>query len=294
MTRQAPVVPLSPLPPLIGSVHSWNALLSDAGLMAAVAAPDGRILLANRALQDACGWSSSDVATRFWIGDCVSGEDGTARAAFLGWRSGRPTPTPVEAVLVQVAGRQPVSLRWHGAAIQDQESGETAVALVGIDVSAEHAKEAGLRRVSRFYRALSDMNAALGRLEDATDLYRAACEIAVESGQARMAWVGLLEGDTLVPVAWSGIAREYLEGLQFRLQTGSDVRGPSITALASGKPAVCNDIETDPLMAPWRDRAGLFGVRASGAFPILLEGRPVGTLNLYFADVGAFDEQQPH
>jgi len=277
-------------PPPVGSLHDWNALLSDASLMAAIAAPDGRILLANRALREACGWAADDDATRSWIGDCVADDDGAAQAAFDDWRSGQASRPAIEAALVQPAGRAPTSLRWHGVAIRDPASGETAVALLGVDVSAERAKEASLGRVSRFYRALSDMNAALGRLQDAADLYRAACEIAVDSGQARMAWVGLLEGDVLVPVAWSGVAREYLEGIRFRLQAG-EARGPSITALASGKAIVCNDIETDALMAPWRDRARLFGVRASGAFPILLEGRPVGTLNLYFGEAAAFDEQ---
>jgi len=282
--------PMSSPPPSVGTLHTWNALLSDAGLMAAVAAADGRIVLANRALQHACGWLAGDDGPRFWIGDCVADDDGAARAAFDDWRTGQAPGRAIEAALVHAAGRLPTSLRWHGVPIRDAESGAAAVALLGIDLSAERAKEASLGRVSRFYRALSAMNAALGRLQEAPDLYRAACEIAVDPGQACMAWVGLLEGDVLVPVAWSGVAREYLEGIEFRLHPGA-ARGPSITALASGRPTVCNDIETDPLMAPWRERARLFGARASGAFPILLEGRPVGTLNLYFADANAFDEQ---
>jgi PAS domain S-box-containing protein len=279
------------LPSIVGSLQSWNDLLSEAGLMAAIAAPDGRILLANRALRQACGWTGEDDMPRFWIGDCIAGDDGAALAAFAGWQSGDAVPTSIEAALVHATGGRAPAVKWHGLTIRDEQAGQAAVAIIGIDMSAEHAKEASLRRVSRFYRALSDMNAALGRLQDATELYHAACDIAVESGEARMAWVGLLEGDTLVPVACTPVAHEYLQGIRFQLEAGDGGRGPSITALASGRPSVCNDIENDPFMAPWRDRARLFGARASGAFPILLEGRPVGTLNLYFPDPHAFDEQ---
>jgi hypothetical protein len=35
--------------------------------MAAIAAPDGRTLPANRALKVACGWPEGDEAPRFWI-----------------------------------------------------------------------------------------------------------------------------------------------------------------------------------------------------------------------------------
>jgi len=291
MRKIAPNAPTRPMPSPVGSLQSWNDLLSEAGLMAAIAAPDGRILLANRALRQGCGWPAGEDRPRFWIGDCVAGDDGAALAAFTGWGAADTTRTALEAKLVRTTGGLAPCVKWHGMALRDAESGEPAIAIVGIDVSAEHAKEASLRRVSRFYRALSDMNAALGRLQDAPELYRAACDIAVESGEARMAWVGLLEGDMLVPVACTAVAREYLEGIRFQLEAEEAGRGPSITALASGRPSVCNDIETDPLMAPWRDRARLFGVRASGAFPILLDGRPVGTLNLYFPDPQAFDEQ---
>jgi len=282
---------MSPLSRFSGSLRAWNELLSGAGLMAAVAAPDGRVLSANRALSEACGWAFDDETPHFWAIDCVAADEEAARAVFHQWRSGQATQATIEARLPVPGGLQGPCLRWHGAALQDEASSQASVALVGIDVSAERAKEAKLARIGRFYRALSDINAALGRLESAQALYDAACQIAVESGQARMAWVGLLEDDELVPVAWGGVAQDYLQGLQIRMEPEQGRRGPSVTALASGKPSVCNDIETDPLMAHWRERALMFGVRASGAFPILLEGRPVGTLNLYFADRDAFDEQ---
>ena len=149
-----------------------------------------------------------------------------------------------------------------------------------------------LRRSARFYRALSDMNAAMGRLRDAPSLYQAACDIAVVSGGAHMAWVGLPQGDRLVPVAWGGSARRYTAGLCIRIDADhGELRGPSSEALLTEVPCICNDVESDPRMASWRERARAAGVRASGAFPIVRNGACAGVLNLYFSEPDAFDEQ---
>ena len=112
-------------------------------------------------------------------------------------------------------------------------------------------------------------------------------EVAVESGAARMAWIGEVDGAVLRPVAWGGPARAYTEGLVLRIDDPSP--GPSACAVVQGTPQICNDVATDPRTAPWRDRATALGVRASGAFPIRRNGHVVATLNLYFAEPGAFD-----
>ncbi|HEY5551118.1 MAG TPA: ATP-binding protein, partial [Opitutaceae bacterium] len=55
---------------------------------------------------------------------------------------------------------------------------------------------------------------------------------------------------------------------------------------------VCADIATDPMFAPWRERALVRGYRSSTAFPLLVEGKPVGTFNLYATEPGFFDEKE--
>jgi PAS domain S-box-containing protein len=259
--------------------------------MVAVVGPDGQVLLANRALREACGWPAEDEVGRSWR-DCLVEDDPVARADFARWIAADVPQGPVEVRLRdggEAGGRW---LRWYRARPGDEHGPAHAVALVGFDVSRERDNEAKLRRSTRFYRALSDMNAAMGRLRDATSLYQAACDIAVASGGAHMAWVGLSEGGSIKPVAWGGVARRYTDGLNLPIdEQEAGQRGPSREAFRSTIPVICNDVETDPRMGPWRDRARASGVRASAAFPILRNGVCVGVLNLYFAERHAFDDQ---
>ena len=278
-------------PPSPGLIALWAGLLSDAGVMAAVIDESGHVLLANRALREACGWLAGDAVPRSWR-DCLPDDDPAAVAAFARWISSDVPPGPVE-VRLRDRGRQPGRwLRWYRAPQRDEPDAVPTVALVGFDVTRERESDAKLRRATRFYQALSDMNAAMGRVRDAAGLFQAVCDIAVMSGGAHMAWVGQPQDGHLVPVALGGTARRYTEGLRLRIdaQEGGQ-RGPSREAFLSGAPAICNDVESDPRMTPWRDRALAAGVRASGAFPIRRHGECAAVLNLYFADRGAFDEQ---
>ncbi|GEM_PF-4641050 len=55
---------------------------------------------------------------------------------------------------------------------------------------------------------------------------------------------------------------------------------------------VCNDIERDPAMAPWREAARRFGLRAVAAFPLEVGRRVVGALALYADEAGFFDAHE--
>lgn len=146
--------------------------------------------------------------------------------------------------------------------------------------------------VMDFYRALVDMRRAALQSTDDQALYDEVCRIAVVSGHALMAWIGVARGDRVVPVAWAGSARQYTQGLQISLDRqleAHQVFGPTAFAIAHGKPYVCNDFSTDERTQPWREHAARFGVGASVAYPIRRGGQTVGALNLYFRTAGSCD-----
>ncbi|MEW6707471.1 MAG: ATP-binding protein [Pseudomonadota bacterium] len=154
------------------------------------------------------------------------------------------------------------------------------------------APEPSPGRLAAFYRALSDMGQAIVHVSDPQALYDTLCGIAVHSCGASMAWLGLVEDGKVVPVAWGGDARAYAQELGIRQpregQPDSEL-GPTALALRRGRPFTCNDFFADPHTLPFRALAARFGVKSSGAFPIRRAGRVIGTLNLYFDTVGAFD-----
>jgi len=266
--------------------------MERSGLLVAVVDHDGRILFAGGALCAACGCPEGGLQDRDWLTTCLSAEAAFDRAHVRAWLAGDAGEDELQA---ELPGRDPGSSRlvcWRACAIQERE-GPAAVALLGVDITARPANDVQFRRLARFFRALSDMGKATVRLDKPQELYSAICKIAVESGHAAMAWIGVMQDDLVVPVAWGGAAREYTHGLKIRAAAGSgDTRrlGPTALAMAQDRPYICNDIFADDRATPWRARAREFAVRSSAAYPIRRAGRVVGALNLYFREAGAFDE----
>ncbi len=152
--------------------------------------------------------------------------------------------------------------------------------------------DASAPRLAAFYRALSEMNQAIVLVSDPMALYQRLCGIAVNVCGAAMAWIGLIADGKVQPMTWAGDAGEYTRGLVIQCPAAEDADsslGPTALALRTGRPCICNDFHADPRTLRFRARALHFGVKASGAFPIRRAGQVVGTLNLYFRDMGAFD-----
>jgi len=144
-----------------------------------------------------------------------------------------------------------------------------------------------IMQLNRVYAMLSAINGAILRIRDREALLNETCRIAVEHGGLRLAWVGMLErdGGALRPVAVAGAGKECVERLAAPL-------APAAAAVREGRTQVCNDIERDPHMAPWREEARAAGFAAAAAFPLRIEGRVLGVLNLCAAEAGFFDQEE--
>ncbi|MBP9825112.1 MAG: PAS domain S-box protein [Thermoanaerobaculia bacterium] len=181
--------------------------------------------------------------------------------------------------------------------LQLVDSGATGAFLAVIDdITVRRRAERHIQQLNRVYALLSEVNQAIVRVRAPQELFAEACRIAVETGGFRMAWIGLVDATAkrLRPVAHAGVTDGYLERLQIPLGGGDDPRalGPTASALREGVHSVCNDIEHDPLMAPWRDDALKLGYRASAAFPLIVSGKPLGAFSLYAGEPGFFDAKE--
>ncbi|WP_322488698.1 PAS domain S-box protein [Chloroflexus sp.] len=118
------------------------------------------------------------------------------------------------------------------------------------------------------------------------------CRLAIEEVGLRLAWIGLVDPATqqVVPVARWGPASDYVDVVQIRLSDAERSRGPTGTSLRLGQPVVAADIATDPWMKPWRDEALPRGLRSSAALPLHIDGRVIGTLNLYAGQPNLFSD----
>jgi len=157
------------------------------------------------------------------------------------------------------------------------------------------AEDAELRRLNRTLRALRNSSHALLHAAGEQELLDEVCRIVVEDCGHAMAWIGLAEHDpgrTIHPVAHAGFEMGYLDTLQLTWADDERGRGPTGTAIRTGRRSVSVDMRTDPRLTPWRDEAARRGYACSIALPLLGEGGAFGALSIYSGGHDPFSEDE--
>ena len=162
------------------------------------------------------------------------------------------------------------------------------------DITEQKQNELRIRQLNRIYAVLSDINQTIVHEKDSQAMLTKACQIAVEKGGFRMAWVGMHDtaAQKVQPVASAGVVDGYLELANIDLCDEARSNGPSGRCFLSGEHAICNDIEHDPLLAPWREEALKRGYRSAASFPLKVGGMASGIFTLYSGQIGFFDEEE--
>ncbi|MGB9866405.1 MAG: GAF domain-containing protein [Bacillota bacterium] len=147
---------------------------------------------------------------------------------------------------------------------------------------------------NRAARVLARCAELLVGAEDETSLFQQVCGLLVDEGGYRLAWVGLAEPEhrTVVPVAWAGEEGGYLRGLRVTWDDSELGRGPTGTAIRTGKPVSVKDVETHPEYSPWRQEARKRGYGSSIALPLSVGGVTIGALNVYAARSDVFSPEE--
>ncbi len=158
-----------------------------------------------------------------------------------------------------------------------------------------HSREA-LRRLNRELRAISNCNQVLLRATDEQSLLQEICRIVCQEAGYRMAWVGYAEHDeakSVRPVAWTGTEEETLANLGITWADNERGRGPSGTAIRTGKTSCIKDYATDPRVEPWTGDALQRGFCSAIGLPLKDEhANAFGSLNIYSAQPGAFTSEE--
>ena len=160
------------------------------------------------------------------------------------------------------------------------------------DITREKLNQTYIRWLTRLYATLSQTGQTMVLARSRAELLREVCRIAVEQGDPRMAWIGLIDAANgrVSPAACFGEGVDSLE----RLTPGADA-GPVAEqelieqALRSGEPVIVNDLATDPRAASWREALRDDGFAALAVLPIREAGALAGTLNLYSGKANFFN-----
>jgi PAS domain S-box-containing protein len=163
------------------------------------------------------------------------------------------------------------------------------------DITERRMQEEELRKLNRTLRALSRSNEALMRAEEESAFLKEVCRIVVQDCGYAMVWIGYASDDddkTVRPVAHAGFSEGYLETLNLTWADRERGRGPTGTAIRTGKTVLCTDMLTDQRFEPWRDEAVRRGYASSLALPLLEGGRAFGAVTIYSTQPDPFSEEE--
>ncbi len=169
------------------------------------------------------------------------------------------------------------------------------IAGFNINITKRKRDELEIKRANRVYALTSKISQMIVLAKDPEIILAEACKIAVEAGQFRLAWIGLVDKESpgIKPITWAGHEDGYLTAMKDILDSNDfQGQGPTAGALREGKPFSTMDIVTDPTMILWREEALKRGYRSSAAFPIKIAGKTFGALSLYASEVSFFNASE--
>ena len=181
----------------------------------------------------------------------------------------------------------------------NEEEVKLLIELAG-DISfalAHIGKEEKIARLSRIRSVMSDINALTVRVRNRQELFDGACRIAVEHGQFGIAWIGMLDPETLAikPVAWAGLDAKDLLG-DFVFSARPDQRqgqGVAGQAVRERKPVFCNNLLQEPRPSLKRRAEAIRrGYRSRIALPLLVNNDAIGVIVMYAKELDFFTEDE--
>lgn len=162
------------------------------------------------------------------------------------------------------------------------------------DITEQKQAELKIRQLNRIYAVLSAINKIIVHEKEPQAMLTKACEIAVETGGFRMAWVGMHDSaaNKLKPVASAGVVEGYLDQINIDLNDSVRSCGPTGRCFQTGEHTVCNDIAQDERLMPWREAMVNRGYRSLASFPLKTGEKMRGVFALYSEEKAFFNEQE--
>lgn len=181
--------------------------------------------------------------------------------------------------------------QWTNTPLKTSEGNIIGVMSIVQDITERKQTERALRRVNRELHTISECNQVLMRATDESLLLKDICRIVCRDTEYKMAWVGYAEKDeakTVRPMAWAGSEDECLATANVVWSDTELGRGPTGTAIRTGKTNV-QDLQSGHLLHYWREEALKHGLHAAISMPLKDEsGAVFGAFTIYSRQPDAF------
>jgi putative nucleotidyltransferase with HDIG domain len=161
------------------------------------------------------------------------------------------------------------------------------------DITERKKAEELLHKLNRALKVVTECDQILVRATDENKLLLDICQIIVNLGGYKFAWVGFVSHDkekNIRPIAYAGYERGYLDVVKVNLSKKE--REPVSQAILSGKPAIIKNLSTGTTRAHWQDEAVKRGYAAMIALPLSENSRIFGSLNIFSGEPDIFDAEE--
>ena len=189
------------------------------------------------------------------------------------------------------------SYRWShakGQAVWDESGKATYMAGSVVDITERKNAELKVKRLNRIYAVLSSINSLIVRTQDRKELFHEACQIAVNAGGFRLAWIGIadMEEQHVAAAAWAGAGEDYIEHIPMGLNVlERENHGLVGECVGSSETILVQDVRTDPRIV-LRDEAINRGFQSFGLFPLSVNKKVIGLMALYSSERDFFDDAE--
>ena len=218
-------------------------------------------------------------------------------------------PEPLETIRSTLVGTG----RWEGELVHTRADGReivvasewvlwreaagqpAAILEANTDITDRKHAEEELHRLNRTLKAMRNSSQAMVRVTEESEYLDQVCRMVVDDCGHAMVWIGYAEDDvgkTVRPVAWAGFEEGYLETLNITWADTERGRGPTGTAIRTGKPSACRNMRTDPGFEPWREQAIRRGYASSIVLPLLSDGKAFGAITIYSREPDSFSTDE--
>ena len=176
--------------------------------------------------------------------------------------------------------------KWFELIIKPVKEG---ICILSLDITQHKKTEEKAQQMSKLYAFISQVNQNIVRVKKEEALFKNSCQIAIEFGKFKMAWIGLFDKEKgkITLVEQSGSSK--IDSEQFSTIT-SDYSQNRV--LETEKYFICNDIQKEIQLENWKPFIEKHCIGSCIILPLKKSNEIIGTLNLYSSELPFFDKEE--
>jgi len=158
------------------------------------------------------------------------------------------------------------------------------------DITRPKESERKIEKLYRLYATLSQINQAVVRIKDQESFFKIICNVCIEFGKFKMAWIGLVNEITgnITPVEYAGYEAGYLDTVDVNINT---THSPSYRAMQNKKFILIKDVREE-LNRSWINEALKRDYRSMAIIPIKLKNKVIAMLYIYSDEINFFTDEE--